>query len=231
MKFNREVAMFPQGAVTALTRIAFGLLMFAVGGTSLPARANTLFLTDPTTTGTITVSATSSGTAVGGSNPAADNAHAMGYDGPTTFTATYTITYAGTTVDTTKSTVTFKTTSYTSSGQPQTSDFTTLPITITGATFNMDGSIASFTFSSTDWYPNAAGEGITNNSLSGTITLSGASKYTASYMADNTGGTYTYVVTSTPLPATLPLLATGLGAIGLIGWRRKRKVQATSSVS
>jgi hypothetical protein len=28
---------------------------------------------------------------------------------------------------------------------------------------------------------------------------------------------------STPLPATLPLFATGLGAFGLLGWRRKRK--------
>ena len=27
----------------------------------------------------------------------------------------------------------------------------------------------------------------------------------------------------TPLPATLPLFATGLGAMGLLGWRRKRK--------
>ena len=29
--------------------------------------------------------------------------------------------------------------------------------------------------------------------------------------------------TATPLPAALPLFATGLGAFGLIGWRRKRK--------
>ena len=27
----------------------------------------------------------------------------------------------------------------------------------------------------------------------------------------------------TPLPATLPLFVTGLGALGLLGWRRKRK--------
>jgi hypothetical protein len=26
-----------------------------------------------------------------------------------------------------------------------------------------------------------------------------------------------------PLPAALPLFATGLGAMGLLGWRRKRK--------
>ena len=30
-----------------------------------------------------------------------------------------------------------------------------------------------------------------------------------------------------PLPATLPLFATGLGALGLLGWRRKRKTAAT----
>ena len=28
-----------------------------------------------------------------------------------------------------------------------------------------------------------------------------------------------------PLPGTLPLFATGLGALGLLGWRRKRKAQ------
>jgi len=30
-------------------------------------------------------------------------------------------------------------------------------------------------------------------------------------------------LSTTPLPATLPLFATGLGALGLLGWRRKRK--------
>jgi hypothetical protein len=35
-------------------------------------------------------------------------------------------------------------------------------------------------------------------------------------------------VTATPLPAALPLFATGLGALGLLGWRRKRK-QATAA--
>jgi hypothetical protein len=30
-------------------------------------------------------------------------------------------------------------------------------------------------------------------------------------------------VSEAPLPAALPLFATGLGALGLIGWRRKRK--------
>jgi hypothetical protein len=38
------------------------------------------------------------------------------------------------------------------------------------------------------------------------------------------GGTVTVTeLTTTPLPAALPLFATGLGAMGLLGWRRKRK--------
>ena len=33
-------------------------------------------------------------------------------------------------------------------------------------------------------------------------------------------------VAGVPLPAALPLFATGLGALGLLGWRRKRKASA-----
>ena len=33
----------------------------------------------------------------------------------------------------------------------------------------------------------------------------------------------TYYLDETPLPAALPLFASGLGAMGLFGWRRKRK--------
>jgi hypothetical protein len=35
-------------------------------------------------------------------------------------------------------------------------------------------------------------------------------------------------VIATPLPATLPLFATGLGALGLVGWWKKRKAQAAA---
>jgi hypothetical protein len=33
---------------------------------------------------------------------------------------------------------------------------------------------------------------------------------------------------ATPLPAALPLFGTGLGALGLFGWRRRRKARATA---
>lgn len=36
-------------------------------------------------------------------------------------------------------------------------------------------------------------------------------------------------VSGTPLPAALPLFATGLGALGLLGWRRKRKAAALAA--
>jgi hypothetical protein len=38
-------------------------------------------------------------------------------------------------------------------------------------------------------------------------------------------------VTATPLPAALPLFATGLGGLGLLGWRRKRKLPTNVHVS
>ena len=34
---------------------------------------------------------------------------------------------------------------------------------------------------------------------------------------------------ATPLPATLPLFATGLGGLGLLGWRKKRKAAALAA--
>jgi hypothetical protein len=41
-------------------------------------------------------------------------------------------------------------------------------------------------------------------------------------IADSRGVSFS-AVADTPLPAALPLFASGLGALGLLGWRRKRK--------
>jgi hypothetical protein len=45
----------------------------------------------------------------------------------------------------------------------------------------------------------------------------------AGYTIDLSPGIGNLPLTATPLPAALPLFATGLGALGLFGWRRKRK--------
>jgi hypothetical protein len=38
-----------------------------------------------------------------------------------------------------------------------------------------------------------------------------------------------WVVTTTPVPAALPLFTSGLGVLGLLGWRRKRKAAALAA--
>ena len=40
--------------------------------------------------------------------------------------------------------------------------------------------------------------------------------------------TVTAAAATTPLPAALPLFATGLGGLGLLGWRRKKKAAAVA---
>jgi hypothetical protein len=66
---------------------------------------------------------------------------------------------------------------------------------------------------------------------SGGLTFAGA--LIASTSSDEVSGTDSGTVTmrvaapATPLPAALPLFATGLGALGLLGWRRKRKARVS----
>jgi len=66
-------------------------------------------------------------------------------------------------------------------------------------------------------------DGVTFAGSAESVNFSG----TASYIVyDNiTLGSGTPIAT-TPLPATFPLFATGLGAMGLFGWRKKRKAAA-----
>ena len=55
---------------------------------------------------------------------------------------------------------------------------------------------------------------------------SGDSLTLTSFAPEATGCSLAEVCATTPLPAALPLFASGLGALGLLGWRRKRKAQA-----
>jgi len=71
---------------------------------------------------------------------------------------------------------------------------------------------------------------MSGNPLSDTMTFDGATFASLGL----TPGTYTstwdttdsFVINIVPLPAALPLFATGIGGLGLLGWRRKRKAQA-----
>jgi hypothetical protein len=72
--------------------------------------------------------------------------------------------------------------------------------------------------------------GATNNS--GTVSFTGglpngATAYFALEGVLN-GATFT-AIPNTPLPAALPLFAGGLGVLGLLGWRRKRKAAALAA--
>ena len=51
---------------------------------------------------------------------------------------------------------------------------------------------------------------------------------TSGLSTDSLYTTITVTDPTTPLPAALPLFATGLAGLGLLGWRRKRKAQAVA---
>jgi hypothetical protein len=78
------------------------------------------------------------------------------------------------------------------------------------------------------------GSGSFDESLSTLTTLffnAGGENIAADSSTQDSGSitiTYNYVpVSTTPLPAAFPLFASGLGAMGLFGWRRKRKNAVT----
>lgn len=53
---------------------------------------------------------------------------------------------------------------------------------------------------------------------------------TNGYQVGNSFGYAGVTFAQTPLPAALPLFVTGLGALGLLGWRRKRKAAALAAI-
>jgi hypothetical protein len=58
------------------------------------------------------------------------------------------------------------------------------------------------------------------------LKITGLPDFTSATFSDNHPlGSFEFAlgVTQVPLPAALPLFATGLGALGLLGWWRKRK--------
>ena len=109
---------------------------------------------------------------------------------------------------------------------------------LTSLTFTVDG----FNFSSAD----SGASGVSATFTGGVLTALGFNEavggndqlhmpaggnleysFQQYYPSIYTTGTITDVPATTPLPAALSLFAGGLGALGLLGWRRKRKAPMT----
>jgi hypothetical protein len=84
--------------------------------------------------------------------------------------------------------------------------------------FAAKGSKFSITFSGTD---------VANSTLGNGVLMFGGVDTTKGLFGDATpvGGPDT---PATPIPGALPLFVSGLGGLGLLGWRRKRKAQAVA---
>jgi hypothetical protein len=159
-------------------------------------------------------------------------AHAKEYDGPTRFTADYSIDTFGEGVFE-SGTVTFTTIYFTWTHDGTTekfmSNFTTEAIPITGATFNPDGSVASFTFYANNWYPETEDgyDLIINHGLQGTINLkTGMAEYMASYQIRSNAAVDTFTIAgriATPEPATWAMLLVGFAGLGFAGFAHGRR--------
>jgi len=57
--------------------------------------------------------------------------------------------------------------------------------------------------------------------------LAGTNDITMQFDGSVGGGDMAFIA-EVPLPATLPLFASGLGGLGLLGWRRKRRARAVA---
>ncbi|MGH9562044.1 MAG: PEP-CTERM sorting domain-containing protein [Terracidiphilus sp.] len=86
-------------------------------------------------------------------------------------------------------------------------------------TFSLTGPLTDSELSIPNTFAIAPGSGSARVYDSSTGRLFGANVTGGSLMS----------VPSTPLPAALPLFASGLGALGLLGWRRKRKAAALAA--
>ena len=92
---------------------------------------------------------------------------------------------------------------------------------------------ASLVFYSTDSFGTLADTGLPSSRYTNLVSLAeGANEITFYTPTANQPGFVAgfaveyEILSATPLPTALPLFATGIGGLGLLGWRRKRKAQA-----
>ena len=103
-----------------------------------------------------------------------------------------------------------------------------MPAGVSNVTFSMDSSTtpdAWAVYGSSSADPLSLGVALATGTSEGTFTL----PFEAYYFFTATDGNVlidSLTMTATPLPAALPLFATGLAGLGLFGWRRKRKNSA-----
>jgi hypothetical protein len=116
--------------------------------------------------------------------------------------------------DMSSSAITFKSLSYTNSGA--------LPPTAFGSVTISLGAITAWSLSNSIPGPNGTFVSSATNGDSVSFLFAGEGRAVGTAGP----GLWSPTISAVPLPAALPLFATGLGALGLLGWRRKRKLAA-----
>ncbi len=102
--------------------------------------------------------------------------------------------------------------------------FAGFPLGVTSGTFNATFSLIDPTFYNPAFL--TAEGGLTGAEAALTAGIEDGQSYFNIHTINNGGGEIRGQLSPTPLPAALPLFATGLGAMGFFGWRRKRKAQS-----
>ena len=106
--------------------------------------------------------------------------------------------------------------------------FTTSTANTGSLTFAADGSLSTFLFGTACQADQCFGNTFPPHILSWIATPGGQgfSYYDINALELGTGNLTFQAVSTTPLPSAIPLFATGLGLLSLLGWRRRRKAQA-----
>ena len=107
----------------------------------------------------------------------------------------------------------------------------TLSITVAPTTTSGNTSVVVAFFSDTEGgaaLTPLSCTGVTTSCTLASIAETGAFQTVNAGVADLIVSFASDLEAAVPLPAALPLFATGLGALGLLGWRRKRKAAAVA---